>query len=61
MMIWKIFFSLLFLSAWFGFIGPAMISSESDFLVVSWIVVTLGGLFFVVDRVIKKLKGKKNA
>lgn len=53
-MIFKITLALVFLAAWFGLIGPWMVSAESDIPVLLWILLTVTGCAFIINKLWRK-------
>lgn len=50
---YKVLIIIIGLLFWFGVAGPFMVSSDSDLLVIGWILLTLAGVAFAVERVRK--------
>lgn len=57
-MIYKIAAIIAALCVWVGVVGPYMISSESDALVLSWIVLSFIGVVYAINRAYKWLTSK---
>jgi hypothetical protein len=47
---------IVFALAWFGFIGPLMVSSNSDALVLGYIFVSIAGAVFIIKRTKGRIK-----
>lgn len=41
---------------WFGLIGPWMISADSDYPVIGWILVTIAGFLYAFNKIIRSFK-----
>lgn len=54
----KIFVGVIGAVAWFGFAGPACVSSQSSLLAFGWPIATLGGALWLTNRATKN-KGEK--
>lgn len=54
----KIFVGVIGAVAWFGFAGPACVSSQSSLLAFGWPIAALGGALWLINRATKN-KGEK--
>ena len=53
---YRIALGLVVFFAWFGLIGPSMISAESNTLVLGWILFTIAGVGYAFKLITRKIK-----